>query len=73
MMLAKVDHTHIDLTAYWVSEKYDGLRAYWNVPVGNSSEFRQVRAGFRRQGTCERGSLSGRSSIKASPLIVRWI
>lgn len=30
VMLANVYHTGIDLPAYWVSEKYDGVRGYWN-------------------------------------------
>ena len=30
LMLAKVYHPGIDLTDYWVSEKYDGLRGYWD-------------------------------------------
>lgn len=30
VMLAKVYHQGIDLHAYWVSEKYDGVRAYWD-------------------------------------------
>lgn len=30
LMLAKVYHPGIDLVDYWVSEKYDGLRGYWD-------------------------------------------
>ena len=30
LMLAKVYHPGIDLGDYWVSEKYDGLRGYWD-------------------------------------------
>lgn len=30
LMLAKVYHPGIDLADYWVSEKYDGLRGYWD-------------------------------------------
>lgn len=30
LMLAKVYHQGIDLQDYWVSEKYDGVRAVWN-------------------------------------------
>ncbi len=30
IMLANVYHQGIDLTEYWVSEKYDGVRALWN-------------------------------------------
>ncbi|HWU97255.1 MAG TPA: DNA ligase [Oxalicibacterium sp.] len=30
VMLANSYHRGIDLTDYWVSEKYDGLRAYWD-------------------------------------------
>lgn len=30
VMLANVYHPGIDLSAYWVSEKYDGIRAYWD-------------------------------------------
>ncbi len=30
VMLANSYHRGIDLAAYWVSEKYDGLRAYWD-------------------------------------------
>lgn len=30
LMLAKVYHRGIDLTDYWVSEKYDGVRGYWD-------------------------------------------
>ncbi|WAJ69508.1 DNA ligase [Catenovulum adriaticum] len=30
MMLAKVYHQSIKLDDYWVSEKYDGVRAYWD-------------------------------------------
>lgn len=30
VMLANSYHPGIDLAAYWVSEKYDGLRAYWD-------------------------------------------
>ena len=30
LMLAKVYHPGIDLTDYWVSEKYDGVRGYWD-------------------------------------------
>ena len=30
LMLAKAYHPGIDLTDYWVSEKYDGLRGYWD-------------------------------------------
>lgn len=30
VMLANVYHADIDLHAYWVSEKYDGIRAYWD-------------------------------------------
>jgi DNA ligase-1 len=30
VMLANVYHNGIDLKAYWVSEKYDGVRAYWD-------------------------------------------
>ena len=30
LMLAKVYHPGIDLSDYWVSEKYDGLRGYWD-------------------------------------------
>ncbi len=29
-MLAKVYHTGLDLSDYWVSEKYDGVRGYWD-------------------------------------------
>ena len=28
--LAKIYHPGLDLQLYWVSEKYDGVRAYWN-------------------------------------------
>lgn len=30
LMLAKVYHPDIDLADYWVSEKYDGLRGFWD-------------------------------------------
>lgn len=30
LMLAKVYHPGIDLADYWISEKYDGLRGYWD-------------------------------------------
>jgi DNA ligase 1 len=30
VMLANTYRPGIDLTAYWVSEKYDGVRAYWD-------------------------------------------
>lgn len=30
LMLAEVYDGNVDLTDYWVSEKYDGIRAYWN-------------------------------------------
>ena len=30
LMLAKVYHPGIDLADYWVSEKYDGLRGFWD-------------------------------------------
>jgi len=30
LMLAKVYHPGIDLQDYWVSEKYDGVRGYWD-------------------------------------------
>lgn len=30
LTLAKVYHPGVDLTDYWVSEKYDGLRGYWD-------------------------------------------
>jgi DNA ligase-1 len=30
LMLAKVYHPGIELADYWVSEKYDGLRGYWD-------------------------------------------
>ena len=30
LMLAASYHPGLDLAAYWVSEKYDGLRAYWD-------------------------------------------
>ena len=30
LMLANVYHPDIPLTEYWVSEKFDGVRAYWN-------------------------------------------
>ncbi len=30
LMLAKVYHPGVDLTDYWVSEKYDGVRGYWD-------------------------------------------
>ena len=30
VMLANVYHPGIDLSAYWVSEKYDGVRGYWD-------------------------------------------
>lgn len=30
LMLAKVYHPGIDLADYWVSEKYDGVRGYWD-------------------------------------------
>ena len=30
LMLAKVYHPGIDLSDYWVSDKYDGLRGYWD-------------------------------------------
>jgi DNA ligase-1 len=30
LMLANVYRTDIDLADYWVSEKYDGIRAYWD-------------------------------------------
>jgi DNA ligase-1 len=30
LMLAKVYHPGINLADYWVSEKYDGLRGYWD-------------------------------------------
>ena len=30
LMLAKVYHPGIDLSDYWVSEKYDGLRGFWD-------------------------------------------
>ena len=30
LLLAEKYHQHIDLAAYWVSEKLDGVRAFWN-------------------------------------------
>lgn len=30
VMLANVYHPGIDLNAYWISEKYDGIRGYWD-------------------------------------------
>lgn len=30
LMLANIYHQRIDLNQYWVSEKLDGVRAYWN-------------------------------------------
>ncbi|HIO92569.1 MAG TPA: DNA ligase [Leucothrix mucor] len=30
LLLAKVYSNSIDVSQYWVSEKYDGVRAYWN-------------------------------------------
>lgn len=30
LQLANVYHTEIDLQEYWISEKLDGVRAYWN-------------------------------------------
>ena len=30
LMLAKVYHAGVDLSDYWVSEKYDGLRGFWD-------------------------------------------
>jgi len=30
VMLANVYHPGVDLSDYWVSEKYDGIRAYWD-------------------------------------------
>jgi DNA ligase 1 len=30
LLLANVFHAGIDLNQYWVSEKYDGVRGYWN-------------------------------------------
>jgi DNA ligase-1 len=30
VMLANVYHPGVDLNDYWVSEKYDGIRAYWD-------------------------------------------
>jgi DNA ligase-1 len=30
LMLAKVYHPGLDLQGYWVSEKYDGMRGYWD-------------------------------------------
>ena len=30
LLLAKVYTNNIDVSQYWVSEKYDGVRAYWN-------------------------------------------
>jgi DNA ligase-1 len=30
LQLANVYHDNIDLADYWVSEKYDGVRGYWN-------------------------------------------
>jgi len=30
VMLANVYHPGIDLSVYWVSEKYDGIRGYWD-------------------------------------------
>jgi DNA ligase-1 len=30
VMLANVYHRGIDLSAYWISEKYDGVRGYWD-------------------------------------------
>lgn len=30
LMLAATYHPGLDLAAYWVSEKYDGVRAYWD-------------------------------------------
>jgi DNA ligase-1 len=30
LMLAKVYHPGLDLRDYWVSEKYDGMRGYWD-------------------------------------------
>ncbi|WP_269619704.1 DNA ligase [Zhongshania sp. BJYM1] len=30
LMLANIYHPDIPLTEYWVSEKFDGVRAYWN-------------------------------------------
>lgn len=30
VMLANVYHAGVDLDAYWVSEKYDGVRGYWD-------------------------------------------
>ncbi len=29
LMLANVYHTEVDIADYWVSEKYDGVRAFW--------------------------------------------
>lgn len=28
--LADIYHDNVDLSAYWVSEKYDGVRGYWD-------------------------------------------
>ncbi len=30
LQLANIYHDKLDLTNYWVSEKYDGVRAFWN-------------------------------------------
>lgn len=30
LQLASIYHDHIDLKKYWVSEKFDGVRAFWN-------------------------------------------
>ncbi len=37
MLLAEVYETHIDVTRYWVSEKFDGVRAQWD---GHTLRFR---------------------------------
>jgi DNA ligase-1 len=41
LMLANQYHAEIDLADYWVSEKYDGIRAFW------SGEFLLTRSGHR--------------------------
>jgi DNA ligase 1 len=46
LLLAKVYNTQIDLNEYWVSEKLDGVRAYWN---GNQLISRQGNV-FRAPG-----------------------
>lgn len=37
MLLAEVYHAQIDVTQYWISEKYDGVRAQWD---GHALRFR---------------------------------